>query len=90
MIKKQYEVTIKLVRNNAPCHFGHKIGDEWVFDNRTPAGMCSSAYNAVYPMALVLLTGGSFPWQQDPDVMTVACPDPEVNNIFEIRRKLKK
>lgn len=90
MEQKHYEVVIKLIANNSPCHSGHKIGDEWVFDYFTPPGMCSLAYNALYPSALALSIGGTFPWQEDPDVLTLSCPDAEVNNVFELRRRLKK
>ncbi len=87
METKEYEVVIKLVGNQNPCHSGHQIGDEWVFNYMTPPGMCSLAFNALYPFALTLQFGGTFPWQDDPDVVQVACPDGEVNNIFELRRR---
>ena len=89
METKQYEVHIKLIDNQSFCHSGHKIGDEWVFDHMTPGGICSLAYNAVYPIALTLQFGGTFPRQEDPDIIEVAGPDGRVNNIFELRRKLK-
>jgi uncharacterized repeat protein (TIGR04076 family) len=56
----------------------------------TPPGMCGLAYNALYPVALALRFGAKFPWQQDPNVITMSCPDAEVNNIFELRRRIKK
>ena len=87
METKVYEVVIKLVSNQKPCHSGHKIGDEWIFNNMTPPNMCSLAYNSIYPAAVVLQFGGMFPWQEDPDVVQMACPDGEVNNIFELRRR---
>ena len=87
MKKKEYEVVIKLISNRSPCHSGHKIGEEWVFDYRPPQGLCSFAYYSLFPFALALKTGGIFPWQEDPNVITVGCPDPEVNNIFELRRR---
>jgi uncharacterized repeat protein (TIGR04076 family) len=87
MATKQYEVVIKLISNQHPCHSGHKIGDEWVFTHFTVPNMCSLAYNAIYPFALALSVGGTFHWQEDPDVITVACPDGEVHNIFELRRR---
>lgn len=90
METKEYEVVIKLVSNQRPCHSGHKIGDEWVFNDMTPPGICSLAFNAIYPIALALKFGATFPWQDDPDVMTAACPDGEVNNIFELRRRPRK
>ena len=89
MEAKAYEVRIKLIANQSPCHSGHKIGDEWIFDYMTPGGMCGLAYNAIYPVALTLQFGGTFPWQEDPDVIEVACPDGQVNNIFELKRRLK-
>jgi uncharacterized repeat protein (TIGR04076 family) len=87
MKRKQYEVVIKLIANNMPCHCGHKIGDERVFNYFTPPNMCSLAHNALYPAALALSVGGTFPWQEDPDVLILSCPDAEVNNVFELRRR---
>ncbi len=86
MERKDYKVIIKLIGNQNPCHSGHQIGDEWVFDYMTPGGICSLAYNSIYPVALTLQFGGMFPWQDDPDVIHVSCPDGKVNNIFELRR----
>ena len=90
MAIKQYDVVIKLISNQHPCHSGHKIGDEWVFEYMTPPNMCSLAYNTLYPVALALSTGGTFPWQEDTDVISIACPDGDVRNIFELRRRLKE
>lgn len=90
MAQQEYEVVIRLVRNQNPCHSGHQIGDEWVFNYMTPPGMCSLAYNAIYPAALALQFGATFPWQQDPNVIELSCPDGEVNNIFQLRRVPRK
>ena len=90
MAAKEYEVTIKLVANKKPCHAGLKIGQEWKYDFGPPQGLCPFAYNAIFPFALVMKTGGTFPWQENLDIVTVSCPDPEVVNQFEIRRKVKK
>lgn len=87
---KMYDVSIKLIGNRSPCHIGHKIGDEWTFNWTTPANMCGLAFNTIYPIVLAFQYGATFPWQKEPDVITITCPDVEVNNIFEIRRKLKK
>ncbi len=87
MPQQEYEVVIKLIGNQNPCHAGHQIGDEWVFNYMTPGGMCGLAYNALYPVALALQYGATFPWQEDPDVIHLSCPDAEVNNVFELRRR---
>jgi len=88
---QQYEVVIKLVSNNCPCHVGHQIGNEWVFDYFTPPRrMCGLAFNAIYPFALAMLYGAKTPWQKDPDFYQVSCPDVTVQNIFELRRRVKQ
>lgn len=89
MAAKEYEVVIKLVANKKPCYSGLKIGDEWVYDFQ-PLQMCGFAYNSIFPFALVMKTGGTFPWQQDPNVVIASCPDAEVVNTFEIRRRVRK
>src|SRR4030042_1717063 len=81
-----YSVSIKLVSNLNPCHIGQKPGDKWLFEGKTPAGMCVFAYNSLYPFILVLQSGGNFPWQDNPDVLIQSCPDNEVVNRFELRR----
>jgi len=87
MAQQEYEVAIKLIGNQSPCHVGHQIGDEWVFNYTAPGGMCGLAFNAIYPVALALQYGATFPWQEDPDVIQLSCPDTEVNNCFELRRR---
>jgi uncharacterized repeat protein (TIGR04076 family) len=81
-----YSLKIKLAGNTNPCHIGHQPGDEWLWEEKTPAGICVFAYNSIYPFALVLQSGGNFPWQENPDVLTVSCPDHGVVNRFELRR----
>ncbi len=82
MPSDQYEVRIRLIRNNEPFHAGLKIGDEWEYNYTPPAGMYGFAFNAIFPFAITMVTGGTFPWQQNPNVLTIACPDPEVHNVF--------
>ena len=81
-----YKLSIKLIGNQKPCHMGRRTGDEWLFDEKTPAGMCIAAYNSLFPFARVLINGGNFSWQDNSDVLTLSCPDHEVVNRFELRR----
>ena len=80
------EVVARVVSQKGTCHAGHGIGDEFVIDNKAPAGMCSWALYTVFPFAMVLRFGGSFPWEDDPDKTTVACPDPTNPVVFELRK----
>ena len=52
--------------------------------------MCSLAFNAMYPVLMGFRYGATFPWQDEPDVVTMACPDAGVNNVFELRRRPKE
>ena len=86
---ERYEVVAKVVSQKGTCNAEHKVGDEWVIGSKTPEGICLAAFNAIYPYVRVLTFGGSFPWETDPDVTTVACPDAENPLVFELRRLRK-
>jgi uncharacterized repeat protein (TIGR04076 family) len=83
---ESYDVAVKVISQKGTCEHGHKVGDEWVIKDTTPQGICLGAFNVIYPDAWVLKFGGSFPWASEPDVTTVACPDPENPVVFELRR----
>jgi uncharacterized repeat protein (TIGR04076 family) len=48
--------------------------------------MCSWAFYTLFPFAEVLQFGGSFPWEDDKDRATIACPDAGNPVVFELRR----
>ena len=86
---ERYEVLVRVISQKGTCAFEHKVGEEWVIKGKTPEGICLPAFSALYPSARVLMFGGSFPWESDPDVATVACPDAENPVVFELRRLRK-
>ena len=85
---KTLDVSVKIVSQEGTCAGGHKIGDEWIIkDDKTPGGICSGAFCAIFPEVRVLSFGGIFPWaKDDPDAHRVACPDARNPVIFELRR----
>ena len=83
---KQYKVVARIVSQKGICSLGHKVGDEFVIGDYTPAGMCSWAFYTLFPFATALQFGGSFPWESDPDKAVVACPDSANQTVFELRR----
>ena len=85
-----YQVTACVVSQKGICEVGHKVGDEIVIEQCTPTGMCSWAFYAIFPFAEVLQFGGKFPWEEDQNKTTVACPDPMNPVIFELRRSIIK
>ena len=86
---EMYSVAIKVLSQKGTCNAGHKVGDEWTIGEKTPGGICFSAFNALFPSAQVLMCGGSFPWTTDPDMTAVACPDALNPVVFELRRLRK-
>ena len=86
---ERYDVAIRVVSQKGTCANEHKVGDEWVISGKTPAGICLSAFNSLLPDIQVLMFGGSFPWEDNPDITTAACPDGDNPIIFELRRLRK-
>jgi uncharacterized repeat protein (TIGR04076 family) len=81
-----YQIIARVVSQKGECEAGHAIGDEFVIGQTTPPGMCSWAFQTIFPFAEVLQFGGAFPWEAAPAKTTVACPDPANPVVFELRR----
>ena len=83
---ESYKVKVKVISQEGTCGIGHKVGDHWIVDGKTPEGICLGAFNGLSLSLQVLMYGGSFPWASDPDVETIACPDAQNPVVFELRR----
>ncbi|MEW6034402.1 MAG: TIGR04076 family protein [Chloroflexota bacterium] len=86
-MSNMYHLVARVVSQKGTCANGHGVGDEFVLGDKTPEGLCSWAFAAIFPFVNVLQFGGAFPWGEDPDRTTVACPDPDNPVVFEVRRK---
>jgi len=91
----RYDVTVKLIGKECDgvCGYGHKVGDTWElkgFKEMVPQNMCPSAFKNIYEAVMVMRYGGQYPWQPDPEIYTLTCPDPNVRNKFELRRTPRK
>jgi uncharacterized repeat protein (TIGR04076 family) len=81
------ELEIEVVKRTGRCSVDHKVGETFrIRSYKTPEGLCLSAFHALWPVARTLLLGGKHPWDEDPDVSTVACPDPDNPVVFRIKR----
>ena len=81
------DVIAKVISQRGTCEAGHRVGDEFIIGQKTPPGLCSWAFYSLFPLAEVLQFGGSFPWEENSNKATVACPDPSNPVIFELRRE---
>jgi uncharacterized repeat protein (TIGR04076 family) len=82
-----HQIIARVISQKGTCEAGHKVGDEFVIGQSTPPGMCSWAFQTIFPFAQVLQFDGSFPWEKDANKATIACPDPDNPVVFELRRE---
>jgi len=81
-----YKIIARVKSVKGECSF-HKPGDEIVFDGETIKGrICLHALYSFLPKAFALRFGAEFPWLEDKNVSTHACPDAQNPVVFEIRR----
>ena len=82
-----FTVIARVISQQGHCIAGHQVGDEIVFDGNEVHGMvCIHAMYSFLPKVLALRYGADFPWLEDKDVATHACPDALNPVVFEIRR----
>jgi uncharacterized repeat protein (TIGR04076 family) len=85
-----YDIEVTVVSQKGTCEVGHKVGDKWIVGRTTPGGICFSAYRTMESYLNVFKYDGSFPWNKDPDVTMVTCPDPVNPVVFKLTRLKKK
>ena len=82
-----YTIVARVVKQEGHCIAGHKVGDEVVFDGNTVQGkVCIHALYSFLPKVFAMRYGSEFPWLEDRDVASHACPDAWNPVVFEIRR----
>jgi uncharacterized repeat protein (TIGR04076 family) len=82
-----FTIIARVIKQVGCCAAGHQVGDTVVFDGQTVEGkVCIHALYSFLPKVFALRYGAEFPWVQDRDVSTHACPDAWNPVVFEIRR----
>ncbi len=81
-------ITVKVISQKGTCGLGHKVGDTISFsENEVDGRLCIHAMYAILPKIFAMMYDARFPWLEDPDVSTSACPDAVNPVVFEISRK---
>ncbi len=88
MAKTTIKITVESVKGECPT--GNKVGNTFIVENTTPAGMCLGAFSALLPAIMVMKNGGSFPWERNPDVAHVGCSDPINQVVYRIERIIEE
>ncbi|MBI2359658.1 MAG: TIGR04076 family protein [Deltaproteobacteria bacterium] len=84
-MEEGHKVRAEVVKVRHQCPLGHKVGDAWEIEEKTPEGLCIYAFLAFAPAWSALRTGGKFSWEEDGEAVHFACPD-EGEVVFELRR----
>ena len=79
-----YQVKAKVISQKGTCSAGHKVGDEFIIGILCRLECVPGHSIPLFPFVSALQSGGSFPWEKDPDKTTVACPDAESPVVFEL------
>ena len=81
-------VKAKVISQKGSCGIGHKVGDEIIFTEEGVKGkICIHALYSFLPKVFAMMYDSQFPWLDDPDVSTSACPDAYNPVVFEISRE---
>ena len=82
-----YTITARVIKQEGYCAAGHQVGDEVVFDGETVQGkVCIHALYSFLPKVFAMRYGAEFPWTEEDDIATHACPDAWNPVVFELRR----
>ncbi len=67
------------------CRAPHPAGQVW-YMRSVPPGICSFAFNVMFPAYWTLRFGGTDPAEANPDEMHVACGQPGCGARFRLER----
>lgn len=87
MAKPISAVKAKVKSVKETCSLGHEVGDVIKFTETGIEGkICIHALYSMLPAVFAMMYESKFPWLEDPDTKTHACPDAANPVVFEITR----
>ncbi len=87
MNRKIKEVRARVISQEGHCAMGHKVGDTVSFTETGVDGkICIHALYSMMPGVFAMMYNAEFPWLENPDKKTHACPDAGNPCVFEIER----
>ncbi|NOZ78369.1 MAG: TIGR04076 family protein, partial [Acidobacteria bacterium] len=60
---RTYPVRMRIIQIKGTCPNGHQVGQEWLVERQTPAGICLGSFGTCLPYLTALRFGASFPWE---------------------------
>jgi uncharacterized repeat protein (TIGR04076 family) len=80
------EVQVVEILGRGICPRGLQIGDRFRSDGEVGVA-CQWAAHTLLPFTTTLRFGGNVPWESEPGLARVCCPDPGNAVVFEVRRR---
>ena len=81
-------ITVKVISQKGSCAQSHQVGDIITITETGVEGkICIHALYAILPKVFAMMFDAQFPWLENSDVSTSACPDAYNPVVFEITRK---
>ncbi len=91
MAQKITAVIAKVVSQKGTCALEHKVGDTVRFTESGVEGkICIHALYSMIPAVFAMMFESRFPWLEEPEKKTHACPDAFNPVVFEIVRIREK
>ena len=86
MSQKIIKIVGEIKEVKGHCTAQHKVGDKIELSCHNANGLCGFFYHDIFPTLQTLQFGGEFPWQPDPDIVSVECPDRHNLVTMELKR----
>jgi uncharacterized repeat protein (TIGR04076 family) len=87
------KIILRVISMKGTCDACHAAGQEFDLSgditlgySGKPGVICQALFYNIYPAYRTLKFGGSLPWEKDPDVIHVACPDPVNPVVVQVVR----
>lgn len=84
-----YDIKLKVIKQEGTCGAGHTVGDEITIsfkNNKIDGKVCLHALYSILPKVFAMAYGAEFPWLENPDKSTHACPDAWNPVVYEVER----
>lgn len=86
-------IKLRVIKQEGTCAAGHKVGDEIVISydsNEIKGKVCLHALYSILPKVYAMAYGAQFPWLEDPNKSTHACPDAHNPVVYEVIRLIEE
>jgi uncharacterized repeat protein (TIGR04076 family) len=82
-------IKLEVIKQEGNCAAGHNVGDEITisFEKNQIEGMiCLHTLYSILPKVYAMAYDAKFPWLENPDISTHACPDAKNPVVFKVER----